>query len=96
MADLGCHPKLVHTCNGGKWQTLDFIAVSKNDENIKMVLEGRKVGVIEPINQDLEGHIAREVFNSIKYKNLPYLKLGFEYLIKNRGLNAQSLSEHFF
>ena len=58
--------------------------------------EGRVVGVIDPINQDLEGHIARELFYSIKYKNLFHLKLGFEYLIKNRGLNTQSLSEHLF
>lgn len=58
--------------------------------------EGRKVSIIEPINQDLEGHITREVFNSIKYNNLVYLKLGLEYLIKKRGLNVQSLSEHFF
>ena len=58
--------------------------------------EGRIVGVIDPINQDLEGHIVREMFDSIKYKNLFYLKLGFEYLIKKRRLNTQSLSEHFF
>ena len=58
--------------------------------------EGRVVGVIDPINQDLKGHIAREMFNSIKYKNLFHLKLGFEYLIAKRDLNTKSLSEHLF
>ena len=57
--------------------------------------EGRVVSVIDSINQDLEGHIVRDMYDSIRY-NLVYLKLGFEYLIAKRELNIKFLSEHLF
>lgn len=58
--------------------------------------EGRTVDSIDPIGQDLKGHIVREMYDSIKYTNFFHLKLGLEYLTEKRNLNTKSLSEHFF
>ena len=56
---------------------------------------GRKVATIDPIENDLEGHIVRQISQSMEL-NLSFIALGLSHLEKNKSLDANSLSEHLF
>ncbi len=56
---------------------------------------GRVVTKIGTLEDDLEGHIVKQISQSMNM-NILFIKLGFSYLKKNKSLNANSLSEHLF
>ena len=56
---------------------------------------GRKVATIDPIENDLEGHIVRQMSESTKI-NLSFIALGLKHLKENKSLDANTLSEHLF
>ena len=56
---------------------------------------GRVVTTIDPIEKDLDGHIVRQISQSMNI-NLHFISLGLRHLKKNKSLNANTLSEHLF
>ena len=56
---------------------------------------GRKVAIIDSIENDLEGHIVHQISQSIRM-NLPFIALGLNHLKENKSLDANSLSDHLF
>ena len=56
---------------------------------------GRVVAKIEPIKEDLEGHIVHQISQSMQLK-LHLIGLGLSHLERNKSLNENTLSEHLF
>ena len=56
---------------------------------------GRKVAEIGPLEDDLDGHIVRQMQQSIQL-SLPWIKLALDHLEKTKSLNANTLSECLF
>ena len=57
--------------------------------------KGRIVAHIGPVENDLEGHIVRQISQSMEL-NLSLIALGLSHLEKHKSLNANSLSDHLF
>ena len=56
---------------------------------------GRTSSVIGSLNDDLDGHIVKQMAQEI-ILNIIFIKVGFDYLKKKKSLNVKSLSEHLF
>ena len=56
---------------------------------------GRKVTEINPMEDDLEGHIVHHISQSMDFY-LQLIGLGLNHLEKNKSLNAHTLSDHLF
>lgn len=56
---------------------------------------GRAAATIDPIEKDLEGHVVRQMSESMNL-NLFFIGLGLDHLVKNKFLDANSMSEHLF
>ncbi len=56
---------------------------------------GRKVATIDPIENDLAGHIVRQISQSMQM-NLSFIALGLNHLKEHKLLDANSLANHLF
>lgn len=56
---------------------------------------GRIIAKIGSIEDDLKGHIVKQINQSMILK-IPWIILGLDYLEKNKSLSANTLSEHLF
>ena len=54
---------------------------------------GRTIAEVGPIDEDLDGHIVKQMSEEIKLY-MRFIDLGFNHLVKNQSLNANFLSEH--
>ena len=56
---------------------------------------GRKVAEIGPLEKDLDGHIVKQMLQSLQL-SLPWIELGLKHLGMEKTLNADTFSEHLF